>query len=149
MSKLNFASINEAYTLGSDQIKNTQEEIAKLKTLLIDQPIKPETRIGPPDKIETKFDTTPIKPPADDDFEYHFIKAMKHPKFEDIVKNYVSVKYPNLFLKETDYAPQGKESFGNKYSRTVCSDIKNYIVFFIMSMLIYLFLSMYLNSKQS
>ena len=40
MSKLNFASISEAYMLGSDSIKNTNEEIAKLKLLIESSSIK-------------------------------------------------------------------------------------------------------------
>ena len=33
MSRLNFACIDEAYSIGSEQIKKTQEEIAKLKKM--------------------------------------------------------------------------------------------------------------------
>lgn len=41
MTKLNFSSISEAYVLGSDSIKNTSDEISKLKLLLMDSSIKP------------------------------------------------------------------------------------------------------------
>ena len=33
MSKLNFSNIEEAFVLGSEQIKNTQAEIANLKKI--------------------------------------------------------------------------------------------------------------------
>jgi len=35
MNKLNFASVGEAFKLGSEQIKDTREEIEKLKKLVI------------------------------------------------------------------------------------------------------------------
>ena len=155
MSKLNFASINEAFLLGSDQIKNTQEEITKLKALVLEssgisqqqfvtgpKPVTPPPAPAPPPPKEYNPDK------SEDDFDYAFLKLMKHPKFDDIVKNYVSVKYPNMNNKNL-ISTESKEGFGQKYTRTICSDIRNYIVFFIISLVIYLFLSLYLRPRQS
>ena len=151
-SRLNFSPINEAFILGSDQIKNTQEEIAKLKALVSESnavvPKKtsitkepPEEKIGPPDQVSARFDKRSGS--SEDDFDYTFLKLIKHPKFDNIVKNYISIKYPefnNSTLNELRYS--SKESFGKRY---VCSDIKNYIIFFIVSLVIYLFLSLCLR----
>ena len=44
MSKLNFSPLSEAFNLGSDQIKNTKEEIAKLKELISDSSLKDSSK---------------------------------------------------------------------------------------------------------
>jgi hypothetical protein len=156
MSKLNFASINEAFILGSDQIKNTQEEIAKLKALVIDS----NGLVSPPKSVTPEYKRTEQQPLAQspntqnpqsgNDFDYNFLKLMQHPKFDDIVKNYVLLKYPEIkFPINTESPISSISHFGNKYSRTVCSDVKNYIIFFIISLIVYLFLSLYLTSTKS
>ena len=154
MSKLNFSAINEAFLLGSDQIKNTQEEIAKLKQLIgnselgIKPPPPQETappyqRIGPPDKVSATFTE-----PSPGNFDQTYMNLIKHPRFDDIVHKYVSENHPNWLLSSTNFTPKGnhygyvKENFGNKYATTICSDIKNYILFFIISLIIYMFLSL-------
>ena len=72
---------------------------------------------------------------------------MQHPKFEEIVKNYVIVNHPewiNKPVSSTTYLPRNdqsqKESFGNNNSKQVCDSIKNYIIFFAFSLIVYLFL---------
>ena len=106
-----------------------------------------------------------------DDFDYNFFKLMKNPKFEDIIKNYIYFKHPEWLLSGTRYYgntpntsntpntpnnqnnPQqfySKEYFGysgNKYTTTLCMDIKNYIIFFIISITIYLLLTLFLKRK--
>jgi hypothetical protein len=82
---------------------------------------------------------------------------MQHPKFEDIVKNYVIVKHPEWINstvgtiesvpnKNQNVKQNFKEYFGNGYSTTVCSNIQNYLMFFIVTLCIYLFLKMVLKN---
>ena len=120
MSKLNFASINEAYSIGSEQIKKTQDEIAKLRKI-VESSSTGSTgstqntnediykRIGLPDRVNALF--CGDKPPSqntqnaqDDDFDYSFFKLMKNPKFEDIIKNYIQFKHTEWLLSETRYS---------------------------------------------
>jgi len=93
------------------------------------------------------------------------MKLVQHPKFDDIVKSYIIVNHPewaNNILNNTMYLPNpgnrfsnvqnftntqnkfkssfGKEGFGTTYSTTVCSNVKNYIFFFIAGMVVYLLL---------
>ena len=120
MNRLSFATVGEAFILGSEQIKNTQEEIAKLKSLILETSLAPPSkvvpktpeesyqRIGPPDTTDAVF--TLKEHVEEDQFETMLIKLMKHPKFYDILKNYISIKHPNL--KETSYLPS-LSNFGN------------------------------------
>ncbi len=167
MSKLNFACIDEAYSIGSEQIKKTQEEIAKLKKIVEDSANVPNghiipnhyNRIGVPDKVSAEFcngqnnTSSPSQGNLEDDLDFTFFKMMKNPKFEDIIKNYILFKHPEWFgkgLSGTQYSGnnQGnnKEYFGQKYSNTICTDVKNYILFFIISIAIYLLLVLFLNN---
>jgi len=181
MSKLNFASVSEAYSIGSEQIKNTQSEIAKLKKIIEDsaiqknnqnnqnnqnnenssknelnvvpqQPISDYKRIGNPDNTQATF----CKPDDNnkvmfDDFDYTFLRIMRHPRFDEIVKNYVIIQHPEWLLNNTHYVPNNqmnpnvyrtKETFGS-------SDYKNYIIFFIVSMILYLGISFVLKQQKS
>jgi hypothetical protein len=206
MSKLNFASVSEAYSIGSEQIKNTQSEIARLKKIIEDSStntsgIKKESitqnneykRIGNPDNVQAQFcssnnsnnNTNPYNPMnsnnpmnqnnpifndviSSDEFDYTFLKIMRHPKFDEIVKNYIIIKHPDWILNNTHYIPSSvpqrniesspttpmmvmssssagnyqppsnqyllsKEYFGYNNALT-----KNYVIFFIVAMLIYL-----------
>jgi hypothetical protein len=92
MSRLYFAPIAEAFYLGSDQIKDTQAEIAKLKTIIGD----------------------------------------------------------SALVKKSSFTNNGfngftKERFGEVYSTTVSSNIKNYLFFFIAGMVVYLLLEKYIK----
>jgi len=169
MSKLNFTSVDKAFTLGSTQIKDTQEEIQRLTKMILESnnkkpnfPVSPKNelsqednfitprlsqnykRIGYPDKQQAVFG-----PPAqEDNFDYNLMKVIGHPKFDDIVKNYALINHPEWLLRETVYVPQtnyqnSKSNFGNTYSTTICSNIKNYVIFFIICMVMFLSLSLY------
>ena len=149
MSRLNYATVNEAFKLGSDQIKNTQEEIAKLKALVMDssildqksltgqmnQQISPVPvvknnyeRIGPAPEVSATFSKG-----TNESMDDTLLKIMNSPKFDDIVKNYISVKHPDWSLKETNYS---KETFGlNK-------EINNIFIFLIITIIIYLLCSL-------
>ena len=160
MSRLSYATVGEAFILGSEQIKNTQDEIAKLKALILESSITPPSsqgspipqelqkepvyqRIPQPDTTVATFPKETVTLPDPDSFETMLIKLINHPKFDDIVKNYVSIKYPNTSLKETKYEPQSKfgkmdkESFG-----TICSTINNIISFLIIAIIIYMICSL-------
>jgi len=204
MNKLNFTPINQAFVLGSQQIKDTQEEIAKLKSLILESEIKkpngnlqndkndkskaivpnpgsPDnyTRIGSPDNQTATF-YKPVSQYDYNDFDFNLLRIIKHPKFDDVVKNYVLINHPEWLLKETrynssnsSYSPSlpgpglpgpGLQSrslpgpssqtffgnvsaFGNKYSTTFCSEVKNYVIFFLVSLIIYLLLSKFVDAK--
>ncbi len=144
MSRLGFASIGEAFMLGSDQIKNTQEEIAKLKALISEssvsksppsqpnvpsQPKPPSQavvdyqRIGPAPTTTAVFEP----PKQQEDFNILLSKLIQHPQFDDIVKNYVTFKHPEWVLKET------KSTFGNQEN--------NIFIFAILILLLYLLIN--------
>ena len=80
MSRLYFTPVDKAFTLGSSQIKDTQEEIANLKKLIFessqnspeDKKIKQKPqyeRIGPPDKQISVFN----QPQEQDNFDYNLL----------------------------------------------------------------------------
>jgi hypothetical protein len=155
MSRLLFAQLDEAFHLRSPPPPDTQSEIDNLKKIITEgtlvkktkptdemtSTLKNEKRVGYSDKVVANFDNfkTQNQPEMD------ILKIMQHPKFDDIVKNYIIIKNPewiNKTLKETNYS---KESFGQKYSTTPCSNIQNYVLFFIIALLIYLVLEKMLN----
>ena len=176
MSKLYFTPVDQAFTLGSSQIKDTQEEIAQLTKLILESNGNPKgikqknqvnnnqitnvpqpmsspnyMRVGYPDQQSPVF-----RPPTSgDDIDYNLMKVIGHPKFDDIVKNYALIHHPEWLLKETVYVPQNvslpqnvpqqsKSNFGNQYQSTICSDVKRYIIFFVICTIIFLGLSLYL-----
>jgi hypothetical protein len=151
MSRLYFAPLNEAFYLRSDNIKDTKTEIDNLKKLITDSTNKVnqvskieekpnkqtnlDKRIGYSDQVNANFKK------GDQDMD--LLKIMQHPKFDDIVKSYLIVKYPELVnqqLNNTTYNAKSVSTFGQGYSTTFCSNIKNYTIFFIFSLIIYLFL---------
>jgi hypothetical protein len=187
MSKLSYATIGEAFILGSDQIKNTQDEIAKLKSLVLQTSLTPPKteskseiktepkvqyeRIGQPDITTATFiKKEPV--PEEDDFEKMLLKLIKNPKFDDIVKNYMNIKYPelnSLDLTETKYEPSEtlnfikketfgsrKETFGgNKILRkgvtkesfgAVCSVLSNIIIFLMVTVILYMLCSLIIDN---
>ena len=156
MSKLYFTPVDQAFTMGSTQIKDSQEEIAHLTKLILDsskkkadrperrhesaepvEPAKNYMRVGYPDQQTAVF-----RPPHPESIDYNLMKVIGHPKFDDIVKNYVLMNHPDWLLSETVYRPQASRSnFGNRYSSTVCSDIQRYLIFFVACIVIFLTLS--------
>ena len=164
MNRLNFTPIDKAFLLGSSQIKDTQEEIAQLTKLILDsnqQPKNKKKNSEPPEGPYTNIQQQPYqnymrtgypdnqssvfqKSPQTNELDYNLLKVIGHPKFDDIVKNYVLINHPEWLLKETVYRP-AKSNFGSKYSTTVCSNVKNYLFFYITCVLIFLLLSVYLH----
>lgn len=171
MSRLYFTPVEKAFTLGSSQIKDTQEEIANLKKLIFEssqnspdeKKIKqiPEKqryeRIGPPSQQVSVF-----KPPQDqDNFDYNLLKVVGDPRFKDIVKNYALIYHPEWLLKETIYVPGKKPSefgnntsqfgntiskFGNMYQNTITASVQRYVIFFVICIVIFLGLSLFLKN---
>ena len=196
MSRLNFAPLTDAFYLGSDQIRNTQDEINKLRKIISDtniqkvqssssssssssnkkmdkdtgggesysssdiQQSKPKEmkRVGYSDEVRANFQSN-----NSNEFETDILKIMQHPKFDDIVKNYLIIKHPewvNNKLQNTEYTPNEKnrssftslikQGFGISSSPKssssspapgrISSNIKNYIIFFLVSILLYIFL---------
>lgn len=153
MSKLNFSNISDAYNIPSSIIKETSDEITRLKKVVEDSTFNKKQapqggyeRIGNPDKVNATFCPSKNESPQIDDFEYTFLKLSRSPQFEDVIKNYILFKHPDWLLSNTNYSHSQKESFG-KSKTGLCDDIKNYIIFFIISMVIYLFLSLLLKKK--
>jgi len=172
MSRLNFAPLSDAFYLGSDQIKNTQEEINKLRQIISDttlskspnniskkeessiesKPSDKQKRVGYSDEVTANFE----KSTNSNNFESDILKVMQHPKFDDIVKSYIIVNRPewvNSTLKNTEYTgnKSTKSAFGNFLkqgfggsqntpSSSYSSNIKNYIIFFLVSILMYIWL---------
>jgi len=106
-------------------------------------------RVGYPDQQRAVFSPNT----AQDDIDFNLMKVVGHPKFDDIVKNYALIHHPEWLLRETVYtpppnyrlSPQSVSYFGNKYQSTVCSDVKNYVIFFVVSIMIFILLSVYLK----
>jgi hypothetical protein len=141
MSKLNFSSVDQAFILGSSQFKNTQEEIASLTKMILESkpqpvqaPVQPAPTPAPPAQ-PTPAQPTPTDTLSDDTL---IIKAMSNPKFDEIVKNYIIINHPEWLINNNN---NGKSYFGNQYQSTFCSNIKNYIIFYIVCIMIFISLT--------
>ena len=171
MSRLNFAPLSDAFNLGSDKIKNTQEEIDKLRKIISDSSLKPKTsetksqfneKKTIPDTTSTQRETSTQRDPNTQRdpstqrdsvlTDADILKIIQHPRFDDVVKNYIIVKHPEWVngksnIKES-FQVGGflKQGFGNTYSTTVCSNLKNYVIFFVISLLVYLLLKNAFNN---
>ena len=113
-------------------------------------------RIGPPDNVQANF-IKDEKPNDKFDLENNFFKMIQHPRFDDLVYNYVKNNHPKWILSDKQYVKnnfskaksnfnKAKSNFGG-YSTTVCSDIKNYLIFFTISIVIYLLLSLLVKKE--
>jgi len=179
MSRLNFSPLTEAFYLGSDQIKNTQDEISKLKKIISDsvlsssksngsekqqssikeQQQQQPKRIRYSDSVVATFKNNNDNSNNGNLSDTDLLKIIQHPKFDDIVKNYIIVKRPEWVsstLNNTQYIPNNRnnninvrsnfrETFGNTYATTVCSNVTNYIIFFIFALVVYLMLNSLFN----
>ena len=151
MFRLNYSSVDEAFKLGSEQIKDVQEEIKKLKDIVLetsnikpkskpttpDDPPKPN-RIGKPDTVDATFVDKSQSPPKEE------IPGITGPSIEDIVKKYMSEKYPNFKMENTSYEPSTKSTFKETFGE-MCSNIKNIVIFFIVSIMVYILMSIYFD----
>ena len=149
MGLLGFSNLDQAFILGSNQIKDTQEEIENLKKLILDTNTKKKvknetsaaplnyTRIGPADPVVANF-----AQPTSDTNDLMLLKLIAHPKFDDIVKGYVLMNHPEWMNGNLTQTRSSKSYFGNKYSSTICSDVKRYIMFFIVCIIIFITLTL-------
>ena len=151
MNKLNFANVSDAYTIGSEQLKNNQMEIAKLRKIIesnnapsessqTSNPSIPNNQNIPniPNNQSNQKETSGNGSGSGSDEEYLFFKMLNNPKFDDILKNYIIYKHPDwLINKQVNNIIPGISNFGLNTPNSV----KNYIIFFIVSLMIYLLLS--------
>jgi len=159
MSRLNFAPISDAFYLGSDQIKDTRSEIENLRKIIGDSELvkKPaqqngvskidegKKRIGYGDKIVANFDEN--NKSTDENLD--ILKLVQHPRFNDIVKNYILLNKPewikNPELTSTSFLPNNqKENFVK--SNLEPPTQQNFIYFLIFGLLVYIFLEKTLKS---
>jgi hypothetical protein len=113
-------------------------------------------RVGYPDQQTAIFQQRMPQ----DDIDYNLMKVIGHPKFDDIVKNYALIKHPEWLYKESVYTPVPpvppiqtpysspysiKSSFGANYQTTVCFNVKNYVIFFVVCVIIFVLLSLYFD----
>lgn len=90
--------------------------------------------IGPPVQRKQLPVPVPVESIPERSFEYDFFKLTKDPQFEEFIKNYVIFKHPEWLKTKESFTDNGP-SKGN-------DDIKNYIIFFVISITIYLLLSL-------
>jgi hypothetical protein len=154
MSRLSYASVDEAFKLGSDQIKDVQEEIKKLKELVFETGNK---KPKPTEKVNAVFEKKQPEPEPPKPYQNQDTSVAKDleknnnvPQFEDIVNKYISEKYPQMKetpLKSTiskfgiNAETAFKETFGE-----LCSNIKNITIFFIISILVYIMMSIHFDN---
>ena len=155
MGMLNFAPVDKAFLLGSNQIKSTQEEIENLKKLLSNSvSINKSEKMDKPEEPDKPKITERLEPNkrSENDLDYNLLKVIGHPKFDDFVKNYVLLNHPEWINKrdkipDTAYVPGNVSYFGNRYASSVCSDVRKYISFFVICMILFIFLSLCLDKN--
>ena len=186
MSRLNYASLGDAFRLGSDQIKDTQKEIDTLKKLITETSITKNKELNPDtilvkDKPNTSASAKEVtKAVTNEKSEsIDILKIIQHPQFEDIVKNYIIVKRPEWVngVNQQSYFQQPKQSYQQNYqqsyfqpqqqptrrsvmnfantsksyfgspdySTTVCSNIKSYLIFFIITLCTYIAIKLFVE----
>ena len=165
--KLNFANVSEAYNIASEQIKNRQDQIDKLKKIINENSTVNNQTKDPnaQDKVPGILPQVPVQPvqpvqmnnthAPSEDFEYSFYKLAGNQKFDQAVQNYLILKQPGWFknmctpimstltnIPTNPMNQMSKSSFGNIDS----TDIKHYIIFFIFSVIIYLMLGILIKN---
>jgi hypothetical protein len=150
MSRLNFAPISEAFYLGSDQIKDTRSEIENLRKVIGESQLvkksqppptqsqvsssvaNNQTRIGNSDDVIANFN-------KQENNNLDILKVVQHPRFNDIVKNYIIVNKPewikNSELSNTQFIPNRKENFNLSQTNQ-----QNFTYFLIFGLIVYIFL---------
>ena len=171
ITKLNFATVKEAYNIPSEQIKSRQDEIDKLKKI-----INENSDINKTNKSQNSTNTSNMSNITgsmgnsagsmsnsnimsnstgsnimnnnahSEDFDYLFYKLASNPKFDQAVQNYLILKHPDWLnqMNQTKqiYVPIGKSNFGNFNN----DDVKHYILFFVFSVIIYLLLGLLIKN---
>jgi hypothetical protein len=135
----NCASFKDAFIMGSDQIRKTQEEIAKLKAVVGLTGIDPIKKAEAP--REAKAEESVSKPPQPvDDFEYTLFKMSKDPRFKQFIQYYIPTQQQPEIQQPVLVPIVSKSGFGRQYSDSIAFDVRQYILLFITLLGIYLFM---------
>jgi hypothetical protein len=140
----NCASFKDAFVMGSDQIRKTQEEIAKLKAVVGLTGPDPIKKAEPPKEQSNFQNVVPQQSPVEDDFEFKLFKMSKDPRFQKFIQYYIqndneSVPMPRI---------ESKSQFGRNYSDSIMFDVRQYILLFITLLGIYIFMERTFNIKR-
>jgi len=159
MNKLQFSTVYQAFTLGSSQIKDTKEEIARLKKLIVESNKNEKSKEEPLKSGSGDTKQSPIvgftgtnpgvfsKQTPEDNFDFNIMKVIGHPKFDDVVKNYALVHHPEWLVREQNPS-QSKSTFLqipvlSKFGQNASSELRNYILFFVTCVVLFVILSFY------
>ena len=149
---LRFAPLTDAFRLGSEQIKDTQNEIARLSKMISESKgyQQKETNNVVSKEIVKKEPMKNENELGDSDI----LKVIQHPKFDEIVQNYLILKKPewlhkkqqnNTFSKSTfSNVSYTKERFGNIPSGVPMAapnvNPKHCLIFFVLTIVLYIYL---------
>jgi len=147
-SSLGFSSLNDAFNIGTDTInsivKTQQDLINKSSFKTIEEPS--QSSLKTVENIPSIQYTTPANVQDDNDFDLLFLKLVKNPKFEDTLFKYISIFKPDLIKNICNFGMNGLNRNNNiKKSRYTNSHNKipfNYMIFFVVSMFLYIFFNM-------
>ena len=135
---LNFSSLNDAFNIGTDTInsivKTQQELINKSSFKTIEEP-----------PVPTPAKTVENIPESDveNNFDLLFLKLVKNPKFEDTIVKYINILKPDLLKNMCSLEINGitTNSHNNNNNDNIQKIAFNYMVFFVVSVFIYLYLT--------
>jgi hypothetical protein len=155
MSRLYFAPLEDAFYLRSDNIKDTQKEIDNLKQIINSSQL--EKRIVPSNEVSKAEDgpkkRTLMSDPVTAQFgnvkennDMDILKIIHSPKFEEIIKNYIIVKRPEWINRPLQSTSYQTSTFGNRYSSTFYSNVTNYLLFFVIALIVYFLLEKFFKS---
>lgn len=148
MNRLNFAPLGDAFLLGSKQIQDTQEEIARLKELVIQSNKKSEEKLSgpsppspppPPEPAPPSNFYQRIGPPpsqyatfsSSQDINDLIDRLIRSPRFQDIIKksNENNTNFANFNLESV------KETFG--------TSSENLLIFILVLITLFLFFNLF------
>jgi hypothetical protein len=155
---LHFAPLTDAFRLGSDQIKDTQNEIARLSKMINDSKVSKGYQKETNNVVSREIVKKETMKNADESSlgDSDILKVIQHPKFDEIVQNYLIVKKPEwLYKKEqsstfsksnfaniqqgyTKQQAYTKEKFGNVSTQNV--NPKHCLIFFVLTIVLYIYL---------
>jgi hypothetical protein len=148
---LRFAPLTDAFRLGSEQIKDTQNEIARLSKMISDSKGYPKETNNVVSKEIVKKE--PIKN-ENDLGDSDILKVIQHPKFDEIVQNYLIVKRPDWLNKKQQSNTFSKSNFTNvSYTKERFGSIPSGVpmaapnvnpthclIFFVLTIVLYIYL---------
>ena len=134
---LNFSSLNDAFNITTDSInsivKTQQDLINKSSFKTIEESPEPL-----PQKIENNQESD-----SENNFDLLFLKLVKNPKFEDTIVKYINIFKPDLLKNMCSLEINGitTNSHNNNNNDNIQKIAFNYMVFFVVSVFIYLYLT--------